>query len=132
MDPKEQLCILFEEMMKYSDFKTSLPHLTLPEFLYEKYGLEKPIIPTFKEYLAATATAQFMPGGQMEIREPAPGGIRPVGEIKVEWISDLSNNTTTIDVEPVDCDFKKVIVPEYVNTKPESEPSPSLTESGSN
>lgn len=130
MDTKEQLCILFEEMMKSPDYKSVISHLLLPEFLYEKYNIEKPKIPTMNEYLAANATAQFMPGGQVEIREPAPGGIRPVGEIKVDVTYDLSNNTTTIDVDPTECDFKKIIVPEYANIKPESEPSLSLKELG--
>jgi len=129
---REELCTMFESMMKLKDFKTTLPHLCLPDFIYEKYELTKPEIVDFNAYLSATATSLFMPGGQVEIREPSPGGIRVIEELKVEVVPDLSNNTTTIDYEPIDCDFKKVSVPEYVNTKPESELSPSLTESGSN
>jgi len=125
---KEEVCTLFESMMKLKDFESTLPHLCLPDFIYEKYNLDKPKIPDFSQYLSATATTQFMPGGMVELREPASGGIRIIEEIKVDVIADLSNNTTMIDIKDSDSDFKKVIVPSREHVTPESEPSLSLKE----
>jgi len=109
MEGNEQLISTFEVLMKTPYFKENLPHLLLPDFLYEKYNLPKPEIQSFKTYLNNTSKYQFMPGGQLEIRKPAPGGVRSMPEIKTIVKSDLSNNTIIDFEEPSDVStFKKV------------------------
>lgn len=114
MEHNEALISTFEVLMKVPNFKDNIQHLVLPEFLYEKYNLPKPEIQDMKTYLNNTMKHQFMPGSQLEIRKPAPGGVRDISGINVIVTSDMSGNTNIDWEEPSDTStFKKVVKPDY-------------------
>lgn len=70
---------LMEILMKLPDFD----RYPLPEYLYAKYNLQKPKIMSLMESLKHYDHIQNMPGdGTLEIRPPAPGGVRPLIEVK--------------------------------------------------
>jgi hypothetical protein len=70
---------LIEILKKLPDFD----RLPLPEYIYDKYNIPKPKIQSLMEALRQHNYIQNMPGdGKLEIRPPAPGGVRPLIEVK--------------------------------------------------
>lgn len=58
--------------------------LPLPKYFYEKFNIPPPQIPTLKEALTLHAQTANAPGAlvKIEVREPAPGGVRPLIEVE--------------------------------------------------
>jgi hypothetical protein len=67
---------MIEKLMRLPDFD----RLPFPEYIYKKYNLKKPSILSIMESLALHNTFQNAPGDgkPLEIREPAPGGVREI------------------------------------------------------
>lgn len=85
---------LLDELMKLPDFD----RFPLPEHFYAKYNIPKPKILTLMEALKLQSRTDCAPGDgkPLEIRKPAPGGVRPliqIEPIKMEVIKK-ENETT--------------------------------------
>jgi hypothetical protein len=67
---------MIEKLMRLPDFD----RLPFPEYIYKKYNLKKPSILSLNESLALHNCFQNAPGDgkPLEIRGPAPGGVREV------------------------------------------------------
>jgi hypothetical protein len=67
---------MIEKLMRLPDFD----RLPFPDYIYKKYNLKKPGILSIMESLALHNTFQNAPGDgtPLEIRGPAPGGVREV------------------------------------------------------
>jgi hypothetical protein len=68
--------------MKFAEWKK----YPLPEAIYKKYGVDMPDPDrTMKEFLREYEKIRCLPGdGELEIRPPAPGGLRELGELTKE------------------------------------------------
>lgn len=88
---------LIETLMQLPDFD----RFPLPEHFYAKYNIPKPKILGLMEALRLKSVTDCAPGdgSKLEIRQPAPGGVRPLIEvepIKVEVIKkedEVAENT---------------------------------------
>lgn len=58
--------------------------LPLPKYFYEKFNIPPPKILSLREALALATQTANMPGAlvKTEVREPAPGGVRPILEVE--------------------------------------------------
>lgn len=67
----------------------------LPEGWYEKYGLpEKPEPMTMNEVLKNSFKTMFGPSyGEVEVREPAPGGVRKLPIVSFNTVEDVIEAT---------------------------------------
>lgn len=71
---------IIETLMQLPDFD----RLPFPEYIYKKYNLKKPSILSINESLRLNNMTANAPGDgkPIEIREPAPGGLRELHELK--------------------------------------------------
>lgn len=70
---------LIEMLKKLPDFE----RYPLPKYMYTKYNIPEPKIMSLMESLRHYDYIQNLPGdGTLEIRPPAPGGVRPLLEVK--------------------------------------------------
>jgi hypothetical protein len=71
---------LMETLMQLPDFD----RFPLPEHFYAKYNIPKPKILGLMEALRLQSTTENLPGDgkPIEVRKPAPGGVRPLIEVE--------------------------------------------------
>lgn len=82
---------IYEQLKNLPDFD----RLPLPKYWYEKFNIPPPKILTPMEALQLQMQTMNAPGPlvKTEIREPAPGGVRPLIEpepVKVKVLPDVS------------------------------------------
>jgi hypothetical protein len=71
---------LMETLMQLPDFD----RLPLPEHFFAKYNIPRPKILGFMEALRLQSRTENLPGDgkPVEVRMPAPGGVRPLIEVE--------------------------------------------------
>jgi len=91
---------LMETLMKLPDFD----RMPLPEHFYAKYNIPKPKIQTLMESIRLQSRTDGAPGDgrPIEIRKPAPGGVRPliqVEPVKMEVLKKEDETTENTESE---------------------------------
>ena len=71
---------IYNQLKDLPDFD----RLPLPKYFYEKFNIPPPKILSLREALALATQTANMPGAlvKTEVREPAPGGVRPILEVE--------------------------------------------------
>ena len=79
--------------------------LPLPKYFYEKFNIPPPKILSLREALSLQTQVANAPGllVKTEMREPAPGGIRPLIEVEPLKI-EVKHNTSIEDALETDLD----------------------------
>ena len=71
---------IYNQLKDLPDFD----RLPLPKYFYEKFNIPPPKILSIREALLLAAQTANAPGAlvKTEVREPAPGGVRPILEVE--------------------------------------------------
>ena len=80
MEAKPEVNAVLEGFKKFAEWKK----YPLPEVIYKKYGVEMPDPHRpIRDFLQDFERTRMLPGdSEVEIRPPAPGGLRVLGELK--------------------------------------------------